>query len=202
MKLDREFLLSNLNTFQDILIKLISREGVLIISRKLQPTYLNLKAREICQQLWNGSSYYSDRLPPILSHLSHQLFKNSNPEDIFFVTDYQIGEDRTIRIRACHLTLGLEREFSVPSQEGSCILFFLEDRNATLEEELRIEQKKYNLTERETQILSLLSQAYTYQEIAKMLQISLNTVKFHAKKIYCKKRSCLEQEKMQIELKK
>jgi hypothetical protein len=194
MKLNQECLLPNLNIFQSTLMELI-REGVLIISHKLQPTYLNLKANEICQKLWNGGSHYSAQLPPILSHISHQLIRNANPEATSFVMDYQIDGKQTIRIRASHLTQALDQEFIVSSQEQKYILVFLEDRNVTLEEELQIEQEKYGFTEREIQILNLLSQAYTYQEIAKTLQISLNTVKFHAKNIYAKKRSCLEQEK-------
>lgn len=187
----REYLLPNFNTFQGTLMELI-REGVLLISHKLQPIYLNLKAREICQKLWNGGSYHSEQLPTILSHISHQLFRNTSHEDISFVTDYRISGKQTIRIRACHLNQALNQEFVMPSQECQYILVFLEDRNATLEEELRIKQKKYELTEREAQILHLLLQEYTYQEIADTLQISLNTVKFHVKKIYSKKRSSLE----------
>ena len=72
-------------------------------------------------------------------------------------------------------------------------MILLEDRNATQAEELRIEQKKYDLTERETQIMNLLLKAYSYQDIAEILHISLNTVKFHIKNINSKKRIYIEQ---------
>ncbi|WP_160295958.1 helix-turn-helix transcriptional regulator [Aliterella atlantica] len=178
------------------------REGLLIISPSLQPTYLNLKAKEICQMLWNRRNYSSSQLPPILSHLSHQLFKSNVSKDTLFMVDYQIDEKQTIRIRACPLNCALEQENIVVSQNRECILFFLEDRNATWEEELRTEQKKYAFTERETQILNLSSQAYSYQQIAKTLQISLNTVKFHFKNIYAKKRTYLEPNKKYFEIEK
>lgn len=194
MKPNQEGLLPNFKAFQSILMELI-REGVLIISHRLQPTYLNSKAKEICQKLWNVGSYYSAQLPPILSDISHQLFRDTNPEATSFVMDYQIDGKQTIRIRACRVAQVLDQELVVPSQEQKYILILLEDRNATLEEELQVEQKKYGFTEREVQILNLLSQTCTYQEIAKTLQISLNTVKFHVKNIYSKKRGYLQQEK-------
>lgn len=185
----------NFNILQGKLIELI-REGVLIISDNLQPIYLNCQAEKLCHLLWNRSSYYSSQLPPILSHVFHQLFRKSSFESIYFVTDYQINEKQIIRIRACRLTQALDKEIIVPFQEYQYILVFLEDRNAALEDEMRIEQQKYNLTERETEIFRFLLQAYTYQEIAQTLQISLNTVKFHVKNIYSKKREYLGQEKV------
>ena len=69
------------------------------------------------------------------------------------------------------------------------IFLLIEDRNEALQKEIQIEQKKYNLTERESQIWELRLQRYTYQEISKCLKISLNTVKFHLKNIYAKRLS-------------
>jgi hypothetical protein len=198
MKLQQQ-LPPNFNTLQSKLMELI-KEGVLIISHNLQPTYLNFKAEKICQMLWNENGYSSLQLPPIISHLSHQIFKNNASNNTSLVVDYQINETQTIRIRACSLSFALDEECIVDSQEREYILVFLEDRNATWEEELRTEQKKYAFTERETQILNLSSQAYSYQQIAQRLQISLNTVKFHFKNIYAKKRSCLEPNTMYFEM--
>lgn len=158
----------------------------MVISHNLQPVYLNLKAREICQKLWNGN-HHLDSLPPVITDIYHQLIRNFSSEDSVFVMDCRAGE-QTIRIRACSLILGVDNELNQASGKCPWLLVFLEDRSAILQEELWMEQKKYNLTDRETQILNLLLQAYTYQEIAKTLQISLNTVKFHVKNIYSKKR--------------
>jgi hypothetical protein len=168
------------------------KEGVMVISHNLQPVYLNLKAREICQKLWNGN-YHSDTLPPVIADIYHRSIRNFSAEDSVLIMDCRAGE-QTIRIRACNLILEVD-ELNQSSSERPWLLVFLEDRNANLQEELQIEQKKYDLTDRETQILNLLLQAYTYQEIVKTLQISLNTVKFHVKNINAKKRSCLESEK-------
>jgi NarL family two-component system response regulator LiaR len=46
------------------------------------------------------------------------------------------------------------------------------------------ESNDYNLTERELEVLSLLSRGLLYKEIAELLNITLNTVKNHCKNIY------------------
>jgi ATP/maltotriose-dependent transcriptional regulator MalT len=185
MKAEHDNLLLNLKVLQSKLIESV-RGGILLISEKPQPIYLNLKAREIYHQLWQGSSQ-STQLPPILSDIFHQFVKGFHPEDELLILDYQVSTEQTIRIRACQFIHELD-----PDQQY--ILVFLEDRNAVLAEDLKVEQKKYDLTDRESQILHLLLQAYSYQDISETLQISLNTVKFHVKNIYSKKRGCLEQD--------
>ncbi len=52
-----------------------------------------------------------------------------------------------------------------------------------------MEQKQYGLTDREAEVYKLLSQSHTYQDIANILYISLNTVRFHVKNINLKKGS-------------
>lgn len=48
------------------------------------------------------------------------------------------------------------------------------------------EEEKHDLSARETQILQLLVQGYSYKMIAAEIKISLDTVRFHIKKIYDK----------------
>jgi len=76
----------------------------------------------------------------------------------------------------------------------SRIVVFLENCDEVLQEDLRVQRKKYDLTERESEIWLLLRKEHSYQEIAETLQISLNTVKTHVKNIYAKRRSCQDQE--------
>lgn len=186
----------SLKRLQSLLIESV-REGILLISDKLQPVYLNLKAKEIYHQFWHGVTPCT-QLPPILSDISRQLFKNLNSEDEALILDHQVSAEQTVRIRACLFTHKFDQEARESyNHDRQYILVFLEDRNATLAEELRIEQKKYDLTERETQILHLLVKDYSYQDIAEMFHISLNTVKFHVKNIHSKKRAYLEQLEIQ-----
>lgn len=193
MKEEYDNLTLDLKRFQSSLIESV-REGILIISDKLRPIYLNLKAKEICHQLWNGNPSYA-QLSPVLIDISHQLFKGLSSENEPLILDQQVGTEQTIRIRAHLFAHKLDQEVRESSYDydRQYILVFLEDRNVTLAEELRIEQKKYDLTDRETQILRLLLKDHSYQAIAKMLHVSLNTVKFHVKNIHSKKRAYLEQ---------
>jgi NarL family two-component system response regulator LiaR len=48
----------------------------------------------------------------------------------------------------------------------------------------KVEPNNYNLTERELEVLSLLSKGLLYKEISDTLGITLNTVKNHCKNIY------------------
>jgi DNA-binding CsgD family transcriptional regulator len=188
-----ECLLPTSDIFQLTLMELV-RDGVLIVSQKLQPVYLNLKARDIFQRLWKISQP-STQLPPILSYISHQLLDNDSSETKTLLLDYPVEGGQPIRIRAWELSFSSKQGLNMLDPYSNYILVFLEDRNITLNEELKIEQKKYDLTERETQILHLLSQTYSYQEISSKLQVSLNTVKFHVKNINSKKRSQPEDER-------
>jgi RNase adaptor protein for sRNA GlmZ degradation len=190
----------DLNELKSLLIDLI-QEGVMFVSQNLKPIYLNSKAREICQQLYLNKDH-SDNLPPVIADIYYRLTKNSNSKNSEVVIEYQVAEEQTIRIRASQFIFEVEDRFSFDLGDCPWLLVFLEDRRESLQKELWIEQKKYNLTEREMQILNLLAKAYTYQEIAEMLQISLNTVKFHTKNIYAKKRSCLRQKKLYLEIDK
>ncbi|MBD2208337.1 hypothetical protein H6G27_00445 [Nostoc linckia FACHB-104] len=182
----------NFNILQSMLLELV-KEGVMIISENLQPIYLNKKAQEICQRLWNSNSH-SDSLPPIISDIYRQIMKNFINQDRVFIMDYDISEEETIRIRACHITPEVEVKVNIPGENHPWLIFLLEDRNAILQEELRIEQNKYNLTERELEVLTLQSQSYSYKQIATALGVSLNTVKFHVKNINLKKYGYLHQE--------
>lgn len=178
-------IMSEFDTVQNVVVELV-KEGVIILSRSLQPIHSNKKAKEICQQLWSNH-YSSDKFPPAISELLNWLCKNPDIEGETFVMDYQLNEERIVRIRAC--ILDSNREPRLTSSTRPWLVLFLEDRHAILQDELRIEQKKYDLTDRELEVLSLLSQSFSYQEISNRLQVSLNTVKFHVKKINLKKQS-------------
>ena len=193
MQKKHDTLLFNLKRLQSTLIESI-QEGILLIPGTLQPIYLNLKAREFYDRLWDGNPL-STQLPPVLSNISRQFFNDFHPHAEPLIIDHQVSPDQTIRIRACPFTPRLDQDVRESAYDRQYILVFLEDRNATLAEELKVEQKKYDLTERETQLLRLLLQAYSYQDIARTLQISLNTVKFHVKNIHFKKRNYLEQDR-------
>lgn len=196
---------ATLNLIRSSLLESLS-QGVIVTSRNLTPLYWNAKARSLCQHL-SGSEFPPLELPAAVSEVCHRLMREERLSDRPFVMECQAPTGQTIRISARWLELATHRDKIVPTavMSGSLqtadlerqpyILVLLENCHDLLHEELRIDRKKYDLTEREAEVWMLLRQEYSYQEIAKLLQISLNTVKTHIKNVYAKKRSCQGREK-------
>jgi DNA-binding CsgD family transcriptional regulator len=202
-----------LGHFWSSLLELLP-QGVMIVSPNLKMMYWNSKARELCQTQM-GIDLMTTRLPNSISEACHQLLRDSAPDSAtVLIKDDQLGH-ASLRISARWVVPTVESQGATPcnpsvvsqlphlmagaaSKERSCIAIFLENCDETLEQEMRIQQKKYDLTDREAEICLLLRKEHTYQEIAKLLQISLNTVKTHVKNIYAKRRSYQGQEKVLI----
>lgn len=177
-------------------------QGVIVLSRDLKPVYWNQKAKDLCELLGNLKLPLPE-LPSAISDVCHRLLKRNRLAETPITLECQGTSRQTIRMSTRWLTT---RSASASSSTvnwassaspteaepptASYILVFLENCHEMLRNELQIEQQKYDLTDRETEVWMLLRQEYTYQEIAKMLQISLNTVKTHVKNVYAKKRSC------------
>jgi hypothetical protein len=162
------------------------REGVMVISRHVKPLYMNQQAKEINQKLSVGDRHLSI-LPLEISEICYRLIRHGNADRQPIVIECLTSEQQTIRIRASWVNLGAA-DANLPVSENQYILIFLENRCQILQEDLQFEQQKYQLTDREIEIWSLLRQEYSYQDIAEKLHISLNTVKTHVKNIYAKKR--------------
>ncbi|MGA7936619.1 MAG: LuxR C-terminal-related transcriptional regulator [Kovacikia sp.] len=184
-------------------------QGVIVASQNLKPVYWNLKAKEICES-FSASALTPVELPLVVSDVCRRLIRENRSENCLLVMECQTATGQTIRISVrwlyptgAHENGGSGQLISLRERQSKgqdeyrqpYILVFLENCNDVLQEELRIEQKKYDLTEREAEIWMLLRQEYTYQEIAQMLQISLNTVKTHVKNVYAKRRSFHGQER-------
>jgi len=166
-------------------------QGVLLLSYQMQVLYWNQKAQTLCQHLRKGDGN-TNWVPIALSDLCRLLLREPATGQLLLVTECQAQNGSMLRASARWLP-GVANS---PIQERSTqfpgnILILLEDYDERLREEIRVEQKKYALTDREAEVWMLLRQEYSYQEVARMLQISLNTVKTHVKNVYAKKRSWL-----------
>lgn len=188
--IEREIIRSLLSSynFQEHIMEFM-KEGIVVVSTQLNIIYLNYKAKQI-HKILTESLDCSERFMAAISDLSRQF--RDVPEQKISIVDCQLMLGMKIRIRACRLPDRCKDASEETASDCPYLLIFLEDRSASLQEDLKIEQQKYQLTEREVEIWQLLLKAYSYQEIAKVLQISLNTVKFHAKNVYAKRRCYLE----------
>lgn len=168
------------------------RQGVVVVSHDLQPVLINPKARDICWSLDLGEGRSYPTLPSVVMELCHRLLKMKGSSQETLVMECVDSRGQSIRIYANWLHF---HPYNCVEEKASHILITLENCQEILWEDLRIERKKYDLTDRESEIWMMLRQEFSYQEIAQTLQISLNTVKTHVKNLYAKKRSFQGQEK-------
>jgi PAS domain-containing protein len=180
-----------LDTLWSSLVESLS-EGVLVVTRTLRPIYTNLKAKNLCQQL-SQEEENNASLPSVITEVCHRLIR-AGLEDELLVAEHQGNQGHSVRLRVRWLVTGATSS-NLTSHEP-CILVLLEDCYEALTEDLWIDRRKYDLTDREAEIWMLLRQEYTYQEIANILQISLNTVKTHVKNVYAKRRNVSGQRKI------
>lgn len=189
-------------------------QGVMIVSRNLRLIYWNSKAKELCQTQM-GVDLTTANLPDSISEACYRLIRDSEPNSgALLVKDERPG-NVSLRISTRWLAsmpgqqslpsvkpLALTQQSTVSQPDfpadQSYLAIFLENCDEVMEQEMRIQQKKYDLTEREAEIWMLLRKEYTYQDIARILQISLNTVKTHVKNIYAKRRSYQGEEKVLV----
>lgn len=183
-------------------------QGIVILTRNLEPLYWNQCARKLCSNLVDSSAGLTN-LPRAISEVCHHLIKAGNSGNETVIMECHSPENKTVRLTARWLNamaLFNQDEFAwsnePESRSPSYFFLTLEDCQELLRQELAFEQKKYDLTEREAEVWMLLRQEYTYQEIAKLLQISLNTVKTHVKNVYAKRRSNQGQAKYWCEVQK
>lgn len=179
-------------------------QGVMVVSRTFKPVYWNQKAKNFCAMLV-APTYSETTLPLVISELCHRLLRETSGQNASIVLEYETPTGRLMRLSACWLEQALPTEGypASPQERGqedartarSFIAVFLENCDETLRDEMYLQQKKYDLTDREAEISMLLRRELTYQEIAQTLQISLNTVKTHVKNIYAKRRSCQGKDK-------
>jgi DNA-binding CsgD family transcriptional regulator len=187
-------------------------QGIIIISRSLKAVYWNQKATHLCNHL-GESSFPAQGLPLPVLDVCHCLLRDQAGPGRTWVMEHLSGENKTVRITAQWLGHGnrppseganvdaIARHRRVDPARPSApspdafIAIFLENRDEIGLAELRLQQQKYDLTEREAEIWMLLQQEYSYQEIARLLVISLNTVKTHVKNVYAKRRGWQGQER-------
>lgn len=191
---------SDLHQLWSRLLELLP-QGVIVVSRSLKPVYWNQKAKQLCQALV-GAGLNEDVLPLAVTEACYSLLRDNLLRPASLMMEYQTSKGHLMRIRTQVLestNIPIESAHPLPGLPTqpvpTFIAVFIENCDEILQQEAWIQQQKYDLTDRETEIWMLLRQELTYQEIAQTLQISLNTVKTHVKNVYAKRRSCQGKEK-------
>lgn len=151
--------------------------GVLVLTPSLQLIYGNDKAIAICERLEKSNS----PLPIAVVALCQRLMNEEEPIAEPLVMEYQEQSEQIFRLQVRWLCVDLETQ--------PLLFVQLEDCSVTLQEELALEQQKYELTDREAEVWILLRQDCSYQQISEQLGISLNTVKTHVKNVYSKRKN-------------
>lgn len=157
--------------------------GVMVLASSLQMVYCNEKAKNLCDRLHNTNL---DELPISICQLCQRLMQENFGSSEPLIMEYQ-ERNQFFRLQVRWVNL---------STPQSLLLVLIEDCHESMQQELAIDQDKYDLTDREAEIWFLLRQKYSYQDISDLLKISLNTVKTHVKNIYAKRKNLAGERKI------
>lgn len=154
-------------------------DGVMIVSDRSELLYANSNAKHICHQL---SSHHAttEIIPDVIKAVYASALKLGDFQTNFLGEAEVTQNQLKLRVRAQRVEILTSNDF--------CILIILEDRRKIMEQVVSNEVRKYNLTHREKEIRILHRLDYSYQEIARELYISINTVKKHLKSISMKQK--------------
>jgi PAS domain-containing protein len=154
-------------------------QGVMLFSQVSELIYCNAKAEELCERLREPDESL-EGLPVALVELCQRFLQEEGVIDRFLVMEYRENSGGVIRAQVNWMRLS--------GSPHPCFLMLIEDCQAVLFEEWLLEQKKYDLTDREAEVWFLIRQNYTYQEVSDALEISMNTVKTHVKNVNAKRK--------------
>jgi DNA-binding CsgD family transcriptional regulator len=152
-------------------------DGVFIFDHQGQCIIMNQSASKMIEQL--------SQTPAQLNHITHAI-----RQTCFMVTHQTLSHAESelhlnnvtrFRIRG--------RTFHSGEDVAAGILIILEDQMRSLENLVNTESVLYHLTPREKAVWLLYRMNQSYQDIAKILYISANTIKKHLKSIRSKQRS-------------
>ncbi len=164
-------------------------EGILILDYKLRPIYYNFKAKEICLSLnqkhpaW-VSEAESESLPIAPEILQDclalkKLSQNGNRiASLYRLMTMEASDGKRFQIKTC-----LAQQ---PSHSVSTPYFLISLENLSETHKIRGEvlKEKYQLTEREMEVIRCVSEGLANEDVARRLFISRLTVETHLKSIF------------------
>lgn len=156
-------------------------DGVLILTKGGTQVYANHCARQICAQL-NASKAQPNGIPKAVEQVCQTLVNSRSTtlhQAVIVEAEIRARDASRLWVQASWL----KRQDNAPY-----VLVMLKDYQQSLQNLAIAEAANYQLTPREAQIWLLRRIGSTYQEIAKQLYISRETVKKHLQSIYGKQR--------------
>lgn len=160
-------------------------DGILVLAEDGTCVHSNQKGRAICRDLGDGNG--ANFLPIGIQVMGRHLVESREafPETLLELTqEFTSRSGQQIRARVKWLDL--------PVTAQSYLLVSLENKTRSAQSTALIEAVQYNLTPRERAVWVLKRANRTYDEIAKELYITVNTVKRHMKSIYVKRKEVTE----------
>lgn len=164
-------------------------EGIICLDHKLRPVYFNTRAREVCVKLANGlkldNSSSEDEFP-----IPQQILSDCNElQDMYRIKGQPtMVPKETILITETGARFRVETTMvwktDTLSTQPNFIVTML---NLAREQKIDLTlQNRFQLTRRELDVVYYLTSGLSYDEIAKKLFISKQTVHTHVKNIYRK----------------
>ncbi|MGB3310409.1 MAG: sigma factor-like helix-turn-helix DNA-binding protein [Nodosilinea sp.] len=160
-------------------------DGILVLSDDGTCVHSNQKGRALCRDLSDDNS--STFLPACLKTMGKHLLESRElyPETPLVLTQ-ELTSQSGYQIRARVQWLDF------PATPSSYLLISLENKTRSVQSSALLEAVQYNLTPRERAVWVLRRANRSYEDIAKELYITVNTVKRHLKSIYAKRREVAE----------
>ncbi|MBE9032947.1 helix-turn-helix transcriptional regulator [filamentous cyanobacterium LEGE 11480] len=157
------------------------RSGVLVVTDDMRLIYRNQTVTKIFEAL---NIHAPNGMPQALINYCNQFLQETDEwETEPLIIDCQPCPSRLLR---WHISWFPEH---LPEADGQrCMLVVLENCYGDLLIQMHRDQKRYDLTDRESQIWVMLKFGMAYQDIADNFSITINTVKSHARNIYNKQR--------------
>lgn len=160
-------------------------DGILVLAEDGTCVHSNQRGRALCRDLSDNGSPSS--LPACLTTMGKHLLESRElyPETLLVLTqEFTSQAGHQIRARIQWLDF--------PAMSNPYLLVSLENKTRSAHASALLEAIQYNLTPRERAVWVLRRANRTYDEIAKELYITVNTVKRHLKSIYAKRKEVSE----------
>ncbi|MEO0406288.1 MAG: helix-turn-helix transcriptional regulator [Cyanobacteria bacterium P01_A01_bin.135] len=156
-------------------------DGVLILTRDGGIISSNSLARAICRQL-SSSTDPVNNVPPAIWVICAPLLEGDRLMSVSVQCEGTLNAAAPVRVRARWL------QPDAPDR----ILVMLEDQYQAAQQRALVEGARFGFTTREAEVFLYRCINYTYDDIARKLHITINTVKKHIKSINMKRESHLD----------